>query len=179
MTEEVDTMGATDDVRQLATPIVTLAGLELWDVEVGGGVVRVLVDRPDGVDLDALSEVSRALSTALDGRDELVAPGRYQLEVSSPGVERNLRTPAQYRRYVGSEVSVKLGAPLEGARRLRGVLVEADDQGVRLRAGAVTHDLAYSQIERARTVLVWGGGSSTRSMSAAPSAAAPKPKDTT
>ena len=150
-------MAARDSIRDLAQPIVAAEGLDLWDVEVSAGVVRVLVDRPKGVDLDALAEVSRVLSAALDEHESVAPSGRYQLEVSSPGVERTLRTLDQYRRYVDSEVSLKLTAPMDGARRLKGVLKSVDEDGVDLaeESGRVLA-ISYDQIERARTVLAWG-----------------------
>jgi ribosome maturation factor RimP len=163
--EEV-VMGPVESIRELVGPLVTAAGLELWDIEPAPGVIRVLVDRPGGVDLDTLGEVSVAVSAALDGYD--VAPaGPYQLEVSSPGVERVLRTPAQYRRFIGTVLSVKTAVAIEGARRFRGVLLAVDDDGITLgpdpeadpgEPSGVTGGsrMAYSDIEKARTVLVWG-----------------------
>lgn len=176
-------MGPTENIRALAEPLVAAVGLELWDVEVGGGIVRILVDRPDGIDIDVLADASHALSDALDERDDLVPAGRYTLEVSSPGIERTLRTPAQYRRFLGSDVAVKLRAPLAGSRRLRGTLVAASDSAIRLRvedgADALPEtDLTYDQIERTRTVLVWGPAprSESRSGSAAPAVRPIAPK---
>lgn len=178
-------MVSSEGIRALAQPIAAAAGLEVWDVEVAGGVVRILVDRsvpldappvgsPDptagstpvssrGVDLDTLSNLSRDLSAALDSRDDLTPAGRYHLEVSSPGVERTLRTPEQYRRYVGSAVAVKLrpDADADGLRRLRGTLSAADDQGIVVvceeqPSPGAEMALPYDRIERTRTVLVWG-----------------------
>ncbi len=94
-------MASTESIRELAEPILASAGLELWDVEIIGDVVRIMVERPGGVDLDALSAASAVLSPLLDAHPEATPDSRYQLEVSSPGVERTLRTPEQYRRYVG------------------------------------------------------------------------------
>lgn len=165
-------MGQTESIRELAEPIAARAGLEVWDVEVGGGVVRVLLDRSpdngsDGVDLDALADASRALSARLDEHDELVPGGRYHLEVSSPGIERNLRTVSHYLRYQGAEVAVKLKAAntaAGGVRRLRGTLTAADEEGIRItaaepQAGQAELEIPYGQIERTRTVLVWGPAS--------------------
>ncbi|HWG75075.1 MAG TPA: hypothetical protein VG184_13580 [Acidimicrobiales bacterium] len=161
-------MEPTESIRDLAGPLVAAAGHELWDVEVAGGIVRILVDRPagpgagPGIDLDSLAAASHAISAALDERDDLAPGGRYHLEVSSPGVERRLRTPQQYRCFVGSEVSVKLVAPVAGSRRLRGVLVDAADTGIRVlvpaggTVAAAETQLTYDQIERTHTVLVWG-----------------------
>jgi len=148
-------MGPNQNLRDVVEPVLTSAKLELWDLEVGAGLVRVLVDRPGGVDLDALDPVARKISAALDAHDEVAPSGRYHLEVGSPGVERTLRTPDHFRQFVGALVSVKTTAPIDGSRRFQGVLLDADDQGVAL-DGAGPSRLAYQQIEKARTVLVWG-----------------------
>jgi ribosome maturation factor RimP len=153
-------MASSEYLRNAAAPLLSASGLELWDVEVAPGVVRFLVDRPGGVDLDALSEASAVLSPLLDAQDQLAPAGRYQLEVSSPGVERTLRTPDQYRRYLGSAVSVKTVAPLDGARRFRGTLTAAgtDTFTVTLDDAppGATRTVRYDQVDRTRTVLVWG-----------------------
>ncbi|MBO0693780.1 MAG: ribosome maturation factor RimP, partial [Acidimicrobiaceae bacterium] len=163
-------------IRELSEPLLAGAGLQLWDVEVGKGVVRILVDREGGVDLDALTRASHTLSGLFDDHPEVAPPGAYQLEVSSPGVERTLRTVEQYRRYIGELVSIKLTAALEGQRRWRGTLVSADAEGVQITpedrstpvpgnaAGGYedTVSLRYDQIERARTVLVWGPSTGQR-----------------
>src|ERR1700677_5071538 len=119
-------MASSEQIRHVAAPLLAAAGLELWDVEVSRDVLRVLVDRPGGVDLEALTAASHALSPLFDSRDDLVPPGHYQLEVSSPGVERTLRTAEQYRRYLGSAISVKTSVAIDGARRFSGVLTAAD-----------------------------------------------------
>jgi ribosome maturation factor RimP len=152
-------MGRTENIRDLAEPIVAAAGLELWDVEVASGLVRVLVDQPAGVGLEALSAASRALSAALDEHDDVVGSGRYDLEVSSPGIERTLRTPEHYRRYVGTEIAVKISPPVEGSRRFRGTLVEVTPTGIALSLGdeeGRSVALGYPDIQRAHVVAVWG-----------------------
>ena len=77
------------DLFAVLHPVVTDAGLELVDVEMKSGVLQVTVDREGGVDLEALTDANRAVSTLLDELDPI--PGRYSLEVSSPGIERPLR----------------------------------------------------------------------------------------
>jgi ribosome maturation factor RimP len=142
-------------VHDLVIPLLSATGLELYDVEVGPGVVRVLVDRPGGADLDAITEATSAISSALDAAD--VIRGRYTLEVSSPGLERPLRRPEHYHHFIGSTVAVKTHPGVEGERRLEGELLTADDEGISLRteAGEV-HLLAYRDIQRARSVFYWG-----------------------
>jgi ribosome maturation factor RimP len=152
-------MVSTESIRELAGPVLASAGLELWDVEIARDVVRIMVDRPGGIDLDALTVASSALSPVLDTHPDVVPEGRYQLEISSPGVERTLRTPDQYRRYVDAEITVKTATPVEGARRHRGRLVEASESSIALEpddAPGTRLQLRYDQIDRARTVLVWG-----------------------
>ena len=137
--------------------VVEELGLELVDVELSGGTVRVTVDRDGGVDLDGLAEANRAVSGLLDRLDPM--PGRYTLEVSSPGLERRLRTPAHFTRARGEMVSLRLLPGTGESRRLEGRLVEADDSGVRVDGPAIpggSAHVAYETIERARTVFEWG-----------------------
>jgi ribosome maturation factor RimP len=159
LTKEEVVVNPIDDIRETVEPVVTAAGLELWDVELGAGLVRILVDRPGGVDLDALGSVTESVSAALDLHDG-GPQGRYVLEVSSPGVERPLRTPEQFRRFVGTLISVKTVEPIEGARRFRGSLVDAEEQQIVVSledAPAETHQtIPYDRIQKAHTVLVWG-----------------------
>ena len=139
-------------------PVVTAAGLELVDVEMKSGVLQVTVDREGGVDLEALTDANRAVSTVLDDLDPI--PGRYSLEVSSPGVERQLRTPAHFAKAVGTTVTVKTRPQVPGDRRLRGTLVASDDAGFTLAVEGTDDEpvrLAYSDVDRVRTVFAWGG----------------------
>jgi ribosome maturation factor RimP len=153
-------MGSTEEIRELAAPALASTGVELWDVEVSRRVVRVLIDRPGGIDLDGCAQASRVISPLLDSRPDLVPDGSYQLEVSSPGAERTLRTVDQYRRYIGSPILIKTNVPVEGARRHQGTLVAADGHVVRIQPAEAGTDalveFRHDQIERSRTVLVWG-----------------------
>lgn len=147
-------MSTIDRVRAIVEPLVADRGLEVYDVEHPGGVVRVLVEGPDGVDLDRLGELTRALSLALDEADPV--PGRYTLEVSSPGLERPLRTPRHFQRAVGDEVTVKTRVEVDGERRLRGTLAAADDDGIVVVVDDVEHRVRYVDVDKARTVFTWG-----------------------
>jgi ribosome maturation factor RimP len=146
-------MSVVDRVRVLVEPLVVADGLELFDVEYAGGRVVVLIDRPGGVDLDALTKATHRISAALDA-DDPVPGGRYVLEVSSPGLERPLRTPAHFLRHIGSTVAVKTRAGTEGDRRCQGPLTEADDDGFTVG----DRRFAYADVERAHTVFEWGPG---------------------
>jgi ribosome maturation factor RimP len=149
----------TDELFALLQPVLSAANLELVDVELRAGVLLVTVDRTGGVDLEALTDANRSISTVLDDLDPI--PGPYALEVSSPGVERTLRTPDHFVKAIGEAVTVKTRPQVPGDRRLRGKLLAADEDGLELAVdGAVEGRmrLAYSDIDRARTVFVWGPG---------------------
>jgi ribosome maturation factor RimP len=140
-------VSTVERVRDVVEPILAARSLELYDIELAGGAVRVVVETSD---LEAIAQVTRAISRALDDADPI--PDRYTLEVSSPGLERTLRTPAHFRGAIGSVVSIKTHAGVEGERRTKDVLSGADDDGVTV--GERT--FRYDEIERARTVFEWG-----------------------
>ena len=145
-------------VRAAAEPVLSSLGLELVDVEIVGSgrarTLRLTVDRDGGVDLDGLAQANGPVSDALDAVDALSGP--YTLELSSPGVERPLRRPSEFRRFVGSTISVKSHDPVAGARRHRGRLVEADDTGIALDVEGEQRRFSYDAIASARTVFEWG-----------------------
>lgn len=147
-------MAIVDRVRELVAPVIESEAVELYDVEHNGGVLRVFVDSPDGVDIEVIKRVSRGIGRVLDEADPI--PTRYTLEVSSPGLERPLRTPDHFRRAVGSDVKVKTMPAVEGDRRVQGVLVAADDDGFEIRTGDEVRRLAYGDVSKARTVFEWG-----------------------
>lgn len=144
----------TDELYEALIPVVAAHDLELVDVEAGAGLIRVVVDRDGGVGLDDLASANRSVSAALDDLDPM--PGRYTLEVTSPGVERRLRTPAQFARAAGETVSVRLAAGAEGARRLEGRLASADEEALELELPEGPVRIRYQDVERARTVFTWG-----------------------
>lgn len=148
-----------DSLAGVIEPVLASLGLELFDLELTGSgsgrILRVVVDRDRGVDLDAITAATEAVSPALDAQPSLLS-GPYALEVSSPGLERPLRRPDHYRRAVGSTVSVKTRDDQGAARRVRGVLASADDQGFTLEGDAGTERIAYTDVTQARTVFEWG-----------------------
>src|ERR1700679_630262 len=108
----------TNDLADALSPLLEARGLDLVDVELHGSELTVFVDRQGGVDLDTLGEASRAVSAALDEIDPL--PGRYTLAVSSPGLERRLRTPAHFARAIGETVTVRVNGGSDAVRRVSG-----------------------------------------------------------
>jgi ribosome maturation factor RimP len=143
-------MAVADRVRRIVEPLLADQGLECFDVEFAGGRLVVMADRPGGVDLDALTEATRAISFALDEADPV--PGHYVLEVSSPGLERRLRTPDHFRRFVGTKVAIKLVPTAVGARRVTGCLDAVEAAGITVDG----HPIAFADIDRAQTVFEWG-----------------------
>lgn len=141
-------------------PVLASLGLELFDVELTGSgparILRVLVDRDGGVDLDAITAATDALSPLLDHHADPALRGPYALEVSSPGLERPLRKPEHYRRALGATVSVKFRAADGSADRVRGVLIAADDEGLTVESDGRSAQLAYADVTQARTVFEWG-----------------------
>ena len=145
------------DLEQVVRPVVEAAGLELVEVafgrEHGRRVLRVTVDREGGVDLDSITEASERISRRLDVEE--FDPGPYQLEVSSPGVERPLRGASDFARSVGERVRVRTTAPVEGSRTHAGTVVAAGDQGVTIATGDGQRTIGYEDIASARTVFDW------------------------
>lgn len=144
-------------------PVVNDAGYDLEDLSVSRAgrrhVVRVMVDADGGIDLDAVADVSRAVSAALDAAEETggdIVAGEYQLEVSSPGVDRPLTLPRHWRRNVSRLVKVTVrgatalpgqrGERPAGDRQLTGRVVAADDEGVQLETEDGRTSWAYAQL---------------------------------
>lgn len=149
-------------VRDLVAPIATDLELDVYDVEQRGATLRVTLDTrpgsPASVDLEQLALATRLISRELDHADPV--PGHYTLEVTSPGVERNLRTPAHFQREIGKTISVRLANVAAENRRLEGVLVAADQRtatiSVEAAGESIEHVIDIDSIDRARTVFVWG-----------------------
>ena len=142
-------------VRSLAEPLLADLGVELEDVQWGGGRLRLTVDVRGGIDSQTLVRATRTVSAELDAADPI--PSRYTLEVTSPGIERPLRRPEHFRRAVGSHVAVKRHAGVDGERRLEGRLVAADDERITLETGdGERREIPLDAVERARTVFDWG-----------------------
>jgi len=154
-------------LRPRLEQIVSFAGMELVHVEArresGGTILRLYIDREAGVTLDDCARISRQVSAELDAEDPL--PGRYTLEVSSPGLDRPLSRPRDFERFVGSTVRVTTAAPLEGQRHFKGRLNGVLDGSVQLtledgRVVSIPRDLMTS----ARLDAAWpqAGGAATK-----------------
>lgn len=135
-------------------PAIERLGYELSDLEVrfGGnnGVVRIFIDKPGGIDLDDCKKVSLTVSALLDVDDPL--PGQYQLEVSSPGLDRKLTKSAHFQRFNGEIVKVQMRLPIQGRKRFRGTLVASDDENIVVEVDGESHTLPMATIDTARLV---------------------------
>lgn|SRR5690606_10378177 len=155
--ERGEAVGARD-VLAVVTPMAEEAaaglGLEVVDVEYrregGGWVLRVFIDKPGGVTLDDCQAVSHALGQRLDEADPI--PNRYSLEVSSPGIERPLKRPADFERFAGRRVQIRTFAPLDGRRNFKGELVGLVEGAVVVRTDTGQVAIPQDMVARANLV---------------------------
>ena len=143
-----------NELAKLLEPTVERLGYELADLEVRlggkGGLIRVFIDKPEGIDLDDCEKVSLAVSAILDVEDPV--PGNYNLEVSSPGLDRKLTKVEHFQRFEGEIVKVQMRFPIEGRRRFRGTLVSSDDENIVVDVDGESHSLPLKTIDTARLV---------------------------
>jgi len=145
-----------DKLCGLLEPVVSGLGYELLDIEWSSAgrnsVVRVYIDRTDGgsIGLDDCERGSRAIDAALDAADAI--GHEYQLEVSSPGFDRPLRTAAHFARFAGSEARIELAMPLDGRRRFRGRLGPVNEGMVTIVVDRKEWRLPLAGISKARLV---------------------------
>jgi len=144
----------TDELTELLEPTVERLGYELSDLEARfsgkNGILRVFIDHPEGIGLDDCEKVSLAVSALLDVEDPV--PGNYNLEVSSPGLDRKLTKIEHFQRFAGETVKVQMRFPIEGRRRFRGTLVSSDDENIVVEVDGVAHTLTMATIDSARLV---------------------------
>ncbi len=141
-------------MTSLIEPIASDFGCELVDVDLNNGVLKVIIDEADGLHSDSLLEVTKAVSRMIDAEDPI--PGRFTLEVSSPGVERPLKKPEHFRRSLGEEITVKTMPDVPGERRAEGILKDADEYGITVETNEGDRTLRFGEIRSARTVFHWG-----------------------
>ncbi len=140
-----------DSLEALVRPVVEQLGYRLWELEYspgrGNGYVRLYVDSDEGITLDDCERVSRAVSDLLDVEDPV--PGQYTLEVSSPGLDRPLRTAGHFAPYVGEMVFVELAQAVDGRRRFKGPLVAAGEETIEVDVDGRRHALPIAGIRKA------------------------------
>ena len=147
-------MTGIERLQQLIEPAVQVVGAELWGVEyhVKGrsALLRVFIEKADGVSVEDCARVSRQVSSVLDVEDPIA--GEYTLEVSSPGADRPLYTLAQYRQLAGSTVKIRLRLPFEGRKMFTGLLNGSDGDSVLLVVGDEEYLFPFEGIERGNVV---------------------------
>ncbi len=147
-------MSIIDKIFELTETLLSDTKFSLYDVERNGGILKVTIEATGGVTLDELAKINRQISKALDENDPM--PNKYTLEVSSPGLERKLRTRDHYEGAKGEVVGVKLGPHVDGERRLKGLLdlvteesiFLIDESGKRL-------EIPLCDISKATTIFQW------------------------
>ena len=152
-------------VRELAFPVAERLGYTLWDCrfrfEEGSWSLQIELDSPSGISIDDCERFTRALETVLDAADPI--PESYMLEVSSPGIERELRAPEHITASLGSEIEAKLRTAADGpsgpAKTLRGTLAAFDGKTVRIVCGAAEYNIPYDDIKKMKTVFETQGSS--------------------
>jgi ribosome maturation factor RimP len=153
--QEGHAVAIIDQLHAIVEPLCLDLGLELYDLDLNGGLFKVAVDKTGGVGLVDIAQLTREISRALDEHDPI--SGRYTLEVTSPGLERPLRTPAHFAQALGKQVKVKVHPNEDATRRLEGVVAAVDDAAVVIRVeSGDERRIAFDRIEKARTVFAWG-----------------------
>ena len=144
----------TEQLGALIGPVITGLGYEFVGLEyVPQGkhsLLRIYIDHESGITLDDCEQVSHQVSGVLDVEDPI--RGQYMLEVSSPGADRPLFTREHFMRFIGREVTVRLGWPLDGRRKYTGVLQGMVDDAVLIDSEGEQYRLPFEQIDRARLV---------------------------
>ena len=146
-------------VWELAMPLAQAEGMEIVDIEFrhegsrGGRVLRLYMDKEGGPNVDDLSRVSRQLSEILDVRDTI--DGAYTLEVSSPGINRPLRKPEHFSRFIGKRIRIRTRDLIDGRRSFLGILDEVAGNSVRLTQDGKQYWIPLSMIEKSNYEHDW------------------------
>jgi len=153
-------MGLSEDniisnIKELLEPLLYEKNLELFDIEFKGlgskGILRVFIDKEQGVTVNDCAQISRELGRLLEVHD--VIPGSYTLEISSPGLTRALKKPSDYLRYKGKTVKIKTLEDIEDRKVFKGKLLDFVDETVSLQTDGVNYLIPYKNIEKANLEL--------------------------
>jgi ribosome maturation factor RimP len=144
----------SDELQELLIPTIESLGYELMDLEAqlsgGSGVLRIFIDKSEGIGVEDCEKVSLAVSALLDVEDPV--PGQYDLEVSSPGLDRKLTKIEHFQRFESETIKVQMRFPIEGRRRFRGTLVSSDKENIVVEVDGESHSLPLATIDTARLV---------------------------
>jgi ribosome maturation factor RimP len=152
----------TEKLNQIVEPVVAGGGYELvdleWKREASGWVLRVFIDGPGGVTIDDCTRVSHTLSATLDVSDQI--PGAYNLEVSSPGLDRPLKKETDFRRALGQKAKIRTKHPVgsfeKGRRNFSGRLLAVENGTVKIDVGDQVCEVPIAEVEKAHVVFEFG-----------------------
>jgi len=155
-----NSIGSIGRVWQLAAPLAANEGLEIVDIELkndggrGGRVLRVYMDKEGGPSIDELSRVSHGLSDCLDEHADAI-DGAYTLEVSSPGINRPLKRPEHFSRFVGKKIRVRTRDMINGRRAFLGELLEVSAEKIAVSQDGARWEIPFSQIDKSNYEHDW------------------------
>lgn len=149
-------MANSEMIQQMIESAIVDLGFQLWGVQIIASgkhtTLRIYIDKEDGISVDDCADVSHLVSGILDVEDPI--QGRYTLEVSSPGLERDLFAIEQYQLYVGHYIKLSLRVPFEGRRRFKGLLSAIENDEVVLQIDDEEYVLPFEMIEKANVVFM-------------------------
>ena len=167
-----------DRLKSLIEPLVESLGYELvlldFSPQARSATLRLFIDGPEGVDLSDCESVSREVAAMLDVDDPIHS--QYQLEVSSPGLDRPLTRRAHFDRFTGERAKLELTVPLGGQKRFQGVIKSTTEESVVIATDQGDRELAFSTLERARLVPDYRGIGGSRPTMPEPEAAKDRKK---
>ena len=146
-------------IWELAAPLAATQGLEVIDIELrreggrNGRVLRLYLDKEGGPNMDNLSQVSRELSAVLDEQE--VVEGAYTLDVSSPGINRPLKRPEHYRRFIGKKVRVRTRDLVQGRRSFLGSLLDVSGEKIAVDQDGARVEIPFALIEKSNYEHDW------------------------
>jgi ribosome maturation factor RimP len=147
-------MSKQSQLEKIIRPAVEAAGFEFWGLEYLSqgkhSILRVFIEHENGIDVDDCAEVSHQVSGVLDVEDPI--SGFYNLEISSPGMDRPLFTEQQFAQYVGETVELRLSFPLNGRRKFKGSIEQVNNGQIELLVDGEVYDISVQQIEKAQLI---------------------------
>lgn len=144
-----------EKIEKLIKPVLEDEGVEIVDIELkpfkSGSILTVYIDKEGGVDLDTCEDISQLISPLLDVHD--LVEGKYYLEVSSPGIERRIGKPKDFKKYVGERVKLTAREKINGRRNFTGKLIDAGDKSITLQDEKGKYHINYDLIKKANLVV--------------------------
>lgn len=142
------------ELEEMLKPLIDDLGYELWGCEYLSqgkhSLLRLYIDKEDGINLEDCERVSKQVSAFLDVEDPI--PGNYSLEISSPGIPRPIFNNDQYSLYLGQDIKIKLFKPINGSRKFSGTIIKVSDEILTLKVGEETLDVQFSNIVKANLI---------------------------